>query len=407
MSIMNWTHEHMKLLQRFSQKVKKRQLLKDKTIAVVLHLEKKTATLIDALLDVGADVVCASCNPLTADPEIIDYLKEKNATVYAKACATQEEYHTFLDKILTHRIDAVIDDGADLIELLISKGITDIKGACEETTTGILRIKKLEKENKLLFPVIAVNDAHSKRLFDNVFGTGESTINGLLNATNLVIAGKTVAVIGYGHCGKGIAKRLKGLGARVVVVESDLTDRFGYSGYHKAMEAHFEGHEVMDAVSACRIADVIITATGNIHVIDEKHFQYMKDNVILANAGHFNVEINLEHLEKNCSEKKILTNSITRYIIKGKRINVLSQGRLVNLAKPSGQGHAIEIMDLSFSLQLLSVESIFKKKLPNKLLPVPKRLDIRVAKEFLKLKGIEVEELTKEQRKYLGVEETV
>ena len=400
MAIMDWTKENMRLLGNFAKEVRDRGVMDGKRLGVVLHLEKKTAFLIESLLDSGATVYCASCNPLTADPEIIDYLTGKGAKVFARAYSNDKEYSEFLLSIAEKELDAVIDDGADMIDLLLQKKKM-VKGACEETTTGIIRVRQMERKGLLKFPVIAVNDAHSKRLFDNVFGTGESTLNGIMNATNMTFAGKTVAIVGYGHCGKGIAKRAKAMGARVIVVESDLTDRFGYSGHHKAMEAHFEGYEVMDTNSACKSADMFITVTGNIGVLDKRHFAAMKDGVILANSGHFNIEIDVKWLDQNCESKKEVTKSITEYRLNGKRIHVLSEGRLVNLAKPAGQGHAIDIMDLSFSLQLLCLEKVLGDDLAPGLHGVPSELDQSVAKSFLKLKGISVEKLTGEQKDYL------
>ncbi|MEM3609705.1 MAG: adenosylhomocysteinase [Candidatus Anstonellales archaeon] len=405
MSIFDWTKYHMPVLQYFKEQAKKEKILKDKNIGIVLHLEKKTAILIEAILDSGANVYCASCNPLTTDQSAANYVKELGAEVYAKEFESEKEYVEFLQKIAEKDLDAIIDDGADLIYLLHEKEFANknLYGACEETTTGILRAKQLEATKRLRFPVIAVNNANSKRLFDNVYGTGESAIAGILNITNLTLAGKVVAVFGYGQCGKGIAKKLKGLGAKVIVVEVNHVDTFGYSGIHKALEAYFEGYEVMDSISACKKADIIITATGNTKVVTEKHFNVMKNGIILANAGHFNVEIDVEYLEKNATSKREINKAIKEYTLNGKKLYLLADGRLVNLAKPYGQGHAIEIMDLSFSIQFLSLQYLIKNHdhLDNKVINVPKDIDITVARKFLELKEIKIEELTTEQKAYL------
>ncbi|MFH1470659.1 MAG: adenosylhomocysteinase, partial [Candidatus Micrarchaeota archaeon] len=324
---------------------------------------------------------------------------------FAWAGQTNEEYYENINEVLNGKPDAVIDDGCDQIFALHKKRrelLPKIRGGCEETTTGVTRLKAMEKEGKLEFPVIAVNNAYSKYLFDNRFGTGQSTLDGIMRATNVLLAGKTVIVVGFGWCGRGIADRLRGLGANVVVVEiSDRIRKGEPSGLHKALEALYSGYRVMDMGSASKIGDVFITATGCKNAIGAEHLKLMKSGAILANAGHFDNEIDRGYLAKG--KGKIMKTNLEEFTMAdGRKIYLLAEGRLVNLSQPTGQGHPIEIMDGSFAIQALSLEYLLKNDLGKGVHDVPLEIDDFVAGLALESNGVKLSSLSKEQKDYLA-----
>ncbi|MEM3555513.1 MAG: adenosylhomocysteinase [Candidatus Micrarchaeia archaeon] len=401
-----WARENMPLLNFIGKKFEKEKPFRGICIGVCLHLEKKTGVLIETLMKGGATVAAASCNPLTTDDRVAAALAEKGVDVYAWAGESREDYYKNINSVLNHQPDLLIDDGCDQIFMVHKKRrelIERIRGACEETTTGVNRLRAMEREGKLEFPVVAVNDAYSKFLFDNRFGTAQSAVEGIMRATNKLIAGKTVVVVGFGWCGRGICERMRGLGANVIVVETlgRLTNENSPAGQHKALEALYSGFRVMSMDEAAEEGDIFITATGNINVITKKHFERMKDGAVLANAGHFDNEIDVNSLRKIAIKKDRVKENVERFVLKnGKKLYLLSEGRLVNLARPAGQGHPIEIMDGSFALQVMSLEFILENKLPKKVIVVPKEIDDEVARLVLELNGVKLTKPTAEQLRY-------
>jgi len=386
-----WAEKNMKVLGKIRRKFSEEKPFDGIRIGIALHLEAKTAVLIETLVEGGAEVYATSCNPLTTQDDVAMAISEI-AEVRAWRGETEEEYYENLRFVLRNS-DFVIDDGADLIVLNHLEGIGNPKGACEETTTGIRRVNALERERKLKFPVIGVNDSKMKYLFDNRFGTGQSVIDGIMRSTNSLLAGKNFVVIGYGWCGRGIAMRARGMGAKVIVCEVDPV---------RAVEALLDGFEVMKISEASRIGDFFVTATGCKDVLRREHFLEMREGAILANAGHFNVEINLRDLEEISTEIKEVRNCVREYRLRnGRRIYLLGEGRLVNLV--CGDGHPIEIMDISFSLQALSMRYLSENypEMENRVYEVPKEIEEEVALEFLMSRGKSIDSLTEEQAKYL------
>ncbi|OPY36494.1 MAG: S-adenosyl-L-homocysteine hydrolase [Methanoregula sp. PtaU1.Bin051] len=380
----------------------KKQFVKEKpfsgmTIGMALHVEAKTANLVTTLAAGGAEVHITGCNPLSTQDDVAAALnKVKGVNCYAKRACTVDEYYAAIDSVLDASPSITIDDGMDLIHYLHTKRrdlLKNIIGGCEETTTGIHRLRAMSAEGKLKFPVIAVNDTPMKRYFDNVHGTGESALTSIMITTNTLIAGKYVVVAGYGFCGRGLARKAHGLGAKVVVTEIDS---------RRALEAHMDGFHVMPMDKAAEIGDIFITTTGNTAVISARHFKRLKDGAILSNAGHFNVEIDMDYLAEN-ADKVIQREGIETFILKGKRIHVLAEGRLVNLATPKGMGHPIEVMDLSFALQALCARYIAKngKKLRGGVYDVPHDIDEQVARLKLASLNLSIDTMTKEQKDYL------
>jgi adenosylhomocysteinase len=380
----------------------KKQFAEDKpfagmTIAMALHVEAKTANLVAALAAGGATVHITGCNPLSTQDDVAAALDHtKNVHCYAKRACTVKEYYAAIEKVLSASPSITIDDGMDLIHYLHTKRrdlIKNIIGGCEETTTGIHRLRAMAAEGKLKFPVIAVNDTPMKRFFDNVHGTGESALSSIMITTNTLVAGKYVVVAGYGYCGRGLARKAHGLGAKVIITEVDP---------RRALEAHMDGFLVMPMDKAAVIGDIFITTTGNTGVITARHFRNLKDGAILANAGHFNVEIDMDGLA-NHADRVVLRDGIETFVIKGKSVHVLAEGRLVNLATPKGMGHPIEVMDLSFALQALCARHIAENgaDLAPGVYDVPQQIDEQVA--FLKLSslGLAIDKLSKEQKAYL------
>jgi adenosylhomocysteinase len=393
---LEWARSHMGVLGEVKKELQAGKGLAGKKIGMAVHLEAKTGILALTLRDCGAKVSLTSCNPLTTDDCVAVALKEEEGlSVYAKRGQTNEEYYKALNKVLDLKPDVVIDDGADLISILHTerKSLLDgIMGASEETTTGVHRLKIMASDSLLKFPVISVNDANMKYLFDNRYGTGQSTMDGILSATNLLIAGKNFIVAGYGWCGRGIAMRAKGMGARVTVTEIDPV---------RAIEAKLDGFDVRSMKEAVRNADFVVTATGNADIITKEHLEVIKDGCVLANSGHFDVEISKPDLEAMSSSKRKAREHVDEYVLKnGKKVYLLGEGRLINLV--AGQGHPVEIMDLSFSLQALCADYLVRKHedLKNEVYDVPKEIDGKVAMLKLKLLGAELDQLNEKQRKY-------
>ena len=392
-----WARDHMPVLAAIRDELKAKKTLKGLRIGMALHVEAKTGVLALSLQEAGAKVRLASCNPLSTDDSVAVALAETyHLEVYAKKWQTNEEYYANLHKVLDLKPDLVIDDGADLVSILHTKRtelLPGVRGANEETTTGIIRLRAMERDSALRFPVIDVNDAQMKHLFDNRYGTGQSTIDGLMNATNLLFAGRTFVVAGYGWTGRGIAMRARGMGARVVVTEVDPV---------KAIEATMDGYEVLSMPKAARIADFIISATGCKDIVTAAHFPSLKDAVVLGNAGHFDNEISKSDLERLAKTKRKVRELVDEYVLPGgKRIHLIAEGRLLNIA--AGQGHPVEIMDMSFAIQAASAGYLagHAAKLKPRMYPVPVDLDLKVARLKLKSLGIRIDRLTKDQVAYL------
>lgn len=391
-----WVRKNMPLLRGLERDFSKNKYFEGKRIAVSIHLESKTAYLVETLAAAGAIVAVTGSNPLSTQDDVAAALAAEGLNVYAWYNSTPEEYDRHLNLALDIEPDIIIDDGGDLSHLLHTtrSGLAErIIGGCEETTTGVMRLRAMEKQGILKFPMISVNDAFCKYLFDNRYGTGQSVWDGINRTTNLIVSGKDVVIIGYGWCGKGTAMRARGLGANVTICEVDAV---------KSIEAVMDGFRVMNSKEAAKIGDIFITVTGCNRVLYEEHFNNMKDGVILANAGHFDVEIWKPDLERLAVEKKEQRKNIMGYkMADGRWLNLLAEGRLVNLA--AGDGHPAEIMDMSFALQVLSARYIIENadKLGKKVYRVPDSIDQYVAELKLKSWGIKIDKLTEEQKKYI------
>jgi len=391
----SWAYRNMPALVKTIESFGNDKPLGGKKIAMCLHVTKETSVLVMGLKKLGADVFLSAANPLTTQDDIAAYLSSQGVNVFAWRGENPEEYFICIKNILRAKPNIIMDDGSDThVTFHEEKEFLDHKvmGGTEETTTGVTRLRALSKAEKLRYPVIAVNNAYTKFLFDNRYGTGQSTFDGLMRATSLLIAGKKVVVAGYGWVGKGIAKRARGLDAHVVVTEVDPL---------KALEAHMDGFEVMLMEDAVKLGDLFITATGQINVIRGEHLKKMKDGAILANAGHFNVEIDVNYLKKSCVSKRNVRHFVEEYLLKnGKRLYLIGDGRIVNLV--AAEGHPPEVMMMSFSNQLLSVVYISENfpSLENRVYDVPEIIDKQVAKNALEAMGIEVDEITEEQRRY-------
>ncbi len=393
----DWAYRNMPVLRAIEAELIEEKPFAGLKVSVSVHVEAKTACLARALARGGADVALTGCNPLSTQDDVAAALASTGMHVYAVHGANEEEYIEHLKMALSFEPDIVIDDGGDFAMLLhseLSHLVPKLMGGCEETTTGVHRLEILEKENKLSYPVVAVNDARCKHLFDNRFGTGQSVWTAIMATTNLVVAGKTVVVAGFGMCGRGVALRAKGLGAKVVVTEIDPV---------KACEAIMEGYEVMTMDEAASVGDFFVTVTGCKDVITKDHFLKMKDGAICCNAGHFDCEVNIKDLEAICKSSADLRNNIIGYELpNGNTVSVIAEGRLVNLA--SGDGHPVEIMDMSFALQAQSARYIarYGKTLEKKVYQTPEEVDNRVAEILLATKGISIDALTEEQFKYVN-----
>jgi adenosylhomocysteinase len=384
----------MPVLRQIREEFRREKPLEGIKIGVALHVEAKTAVLVKTLAEGGAKVAIAGCNPLSTKDECAAALAEEGFEVFAWRGQTEEEYFLNLRKVLGTGPQLLVDDGGDLIALAHQMGIDGILGACEETTTGVNRLKRMSEEGVLRFPVIAVNDSPSKRLFDNRFGTAESTIQALMGLTNLQLAGKKIVIAGYGHVGRGIASRLKGMGAIVYVVETNPV---------RALEAMMDGFQTLDMQEAASLGEIFVTCTGSTKVIRREHFERMKDGAILANAGHFDVEIDLPSLQTlSVSRREVLPDVEEFKLGDGRRLYLLCKGRLVNLAGERSMGHPIEIMDMSFSLQALSLRYLVEQagKLSPGVYEVPEDIDKKVAELKLRSLGGKIERETEEQVEY-------
>ncbi|MGA9839772.1 MAG: adenosylhomocysteinase [Thermoplasmata archaeon] len=390
----DWARSHMPVLEGIRRRFETEQPFRGLTISAVLHVEAKTAALALALSAGGADVRLAAGNPLSTDNDAVAALREAGIETWARKGESVAEYRAGIQAMRDADPDVIVDDGADLVAL-VHTSRTDrgkIRGSTEETTTGVTRLRALERSGKLLFPAIDVNDADMKHLFDNRYGTGQSTLEGILNATNLLIAGKVCVVAGYGWCGKGVAARMRGLGGDVVVTEVDPV---------RALEARLDGFRVMPMLDAAGIADLIVTVTGNTGVVREEHFRVLKDGCLLANSGHFDVEVSRTDLEGLAVGHRTVRPQVEEYrFADGRRAYLLGEGRLINLA--AGQGHPVEIMDLSFALQALSAEHLAKhgRTMEARVHAVPAALDRSVALAALPGMGVRIDEPTKEQTRY-------
>lgn len=395
-----WVKEHMPLLNILNERYAEKKIFDGLNMVVTIHLEAKTAYLAQTLKNCGANVVVTGSNPLSTQDDVAAALADSGITVFATHACSQEEYDLYLSKALDTKPSLIIDDGGDLVNMLHSTRrelIPNLIGGSEETTTGVHRLKALNEAGKLAFPMIAVNDAYCKYLFDNRYGTGQSSWDGIMRTTNLAVAGKTVVVAGYGWCGKGVAMRAKGLGANVIVTEIDPI---------KGIEAVFDGFRVMPMREAAKYGDFFVTVTGCKDVITKEHFPLMKDGAVLANAGHFDVEINVKDLEATTVEPAYeVRKNITTYTMPdGKKINLLGEGRLVNLA--CGDGHPVEVMDLSFAMQFLAMKYLLEHKgeLQNNLYVLPEELNTEIAALKLEAMGADIDTLTPEQYAYLHAE---
>ncbi|MCX5678629.1 MAG: adenosylhomocysteinase [Candidatus Omnitrophica bacterium] len=392
-----WANEYMNVLTLIRKHFSKEKPLKGLKVACCLHVTTETANLAITLKAGGAQVYICASNPLsTQDDVAASLVKDYGIPTFAIKGEDNKTYYRHIVDAISCGPNITMDDGADVVSLIHKEKkhlVGDILGGTEETTTGVIRLRSLEKQGLLLYPIIAVNDADTKHLFDNRYGTGQSTIDGVIRATNVLIAGANVVVVGYGWCGRGVAMRARGLGANVIIAEVDPT---------KALEAVMDGYNVMPIKDACRKADVFVTVTGDIHILRKEHFEAMKDGAIISNSGHFNVEIDIPALAKMATKVRKIREFVDEYTLKdGRRINLLGEGRLINLA--AAEGHPASVMDMSFANQALCSEYVAKnyKKLAKKVYKVPEFIDKNIAKLKLASLGVRIDTLTKEQRKYL------
>ena len=393
---MAWARENMPVLARIFRRRTARQTFQSHRVAICLHLEAKTAVLAEDLHKAGAQVAITGSNPLSTQDDVAAALSKTGVRVYAWRGVNEKDHKLNLKRVLEIKPDIIIDDGAELSIAAHQQSPTSLSkilGACEETTTGVMRLKALERENRLRFPVIAVNDAPTKYLFDSRYGTGQSGLEGIMRATNLLLAGRNVVIAGYGWVGRGVALRAKGMGSKVIVTEVNPV---------RALEALMEGCDVMPMEEAAKIGDLFITATGGTDIITENHFQRMRDKAILCNVGHFDVEVKVRDLEKIAKKKRQVRPEVTEYTIGGgKRLYLLSQGRLVNLA--AADGHPAEVMDMSFADQALSAEYLLTegRKLQPRVIAVPTEIDLEVANHRLEAFGRKIDRLSPSQKSYL------
>ncbi len=393
-----WANHSMPVLQLIRKEFIKSQPLKGVRIAACLHVTTETANLMIALRDGGASISLCASNPLsTQDDVAASLVADYGIPTFAIKGEDHETYYRHLNAVLDTKPQITMDDGADLVTEVLTKRTDvagDIFGGTEETTTGVIRLRAMAAQGVLRYPVIAINDADTKHLFDNRYGTGQSTLDGIIRATNLLLAGLNLVVVGYGWCGRGVAMRARGMGANVIVTEVDPT---------RALEAVMDGHRVMSMGEAARIGNIFVTVTGNKHVINREHFENMRDGAVVCNSGHFNVELDLVGLEKIASSKREVRPFVEEYSLSdGRKIHVLGEGRLINLA--AAEGHPASVMDMSFANQALSVDYIVKNrgKLENSVFAVPGDLDRRVARLKLDSMGIKIDRLTPEQEVYLS-----
>jgi adenosylhomocysteinase len=394
----DWANQHMPVLQLIRKRFIKEQPLKGVRMSACLHVTSETANLAITLRDGGADVVLCASNPLsTQDDVAASLVKDYNIPTYAIKGEDNATYYAHIAAAIDHKPQITMDDGADLVTQLLTKHpdlVANVIGGTEETTTGVIRLRAMAKDGTLKYPVVAVNDALTKHFFDNRYGTGQSTLDGVIRATNLLLAGLKLVVAGYGWCGRGVSMRAKGLGADVIVTEINPT---------KAIEAVMDGFRVMPMNEAAKIGDVFVTVTGNKSVLAHEHFEKMKDGAVVSNSGHFNVEIDIPALEKLSSGKKVARPFVEEFSMKdGRKIYLLGDGRLINLA--AAEGHPASVMDMSFANQALSSEYLVKhsKELKSQVYSVPEHLDQQIAKLKLESMGVQIDKLTPEQEHYLA-----
>lgn len=394
-----WAEQEMPVLRQIRERFAKEQPLKGLRVSACLHVTSETANLMHTLQIGGADIVLCASNPLSTQDDVAASLVSNfEIPVYAIKGEDNQTYYEHIKAALDHKPHLTMDDGADLVSTIHKSRtdlLTDIIGGTEETTTGVIRLKAMAKDGALKFPVIAVNDATTKHFFDNRYGTGQSTVDGIVRATNILLAGKTFVVCGYGWCGRGLASRARGMGANVVITEVEPLP---------ALEAVMDGFRVMPIQEAAKLGDIFCTVTGNKNVIDRRHFETMKDGAIVANSGHFNVEINLEALEEMAGgNKRRVREFVEAYTLKdGRKINILGEGRLINLA--SAEGHPASVMDMSFANQALGAEYMAKNadSLKAEVYPIPADIDREIARLKLAAMGVNIDVLTAEQSKYLN-----
>ncbi len=395
--LINWAYLQMPVLDLIRKRFKKEQTLKGVTLAACLHVTSETANLMITLKEGGAKVFLCASNPLSTNNAVAASLvKDYSIPTFAIKGEDNKSYYLHLNSVLDEKPNLTMDDGADLVSLLHSKRTDLLKGvigSSEETTTGVIRLRAMEKDKALRIPVLAVNDNLTKHLFDNRYGTGQSSIDGIIRATNILLAGKKFVVCGYGWCGRGVAMRAKGMGSQVIVCEVDPV---------KALEALMDGFLVMTLLDAIKQADIVLSTTGDKYVVNEEHLKVAKPGVILANAGHFDVEINKEALKKLAKKIKQVRPMVTEYDFGTKKIYLLADGRLVNLA--AAEGHPASVMDMSFAGQAMGAEFIWKNKgkLKNKVYSLPQEVDNEIARLKLDSEGVKIDRLTKEQKKYLN-----
>ena len=393
--LIEWARDHMPVLSLIRRRFEEERPLEGARLGACLHATKETAVLIRTLEAGGAEVALCGSNPLSTHDPVVAALARTGTKVYAWREQTTEEYYWCVNKVIDNGPMLTMDDGADLVSTLHTKRVEKlkwVKAGSEETTTGVIRLRAMHADGALKYPIVAVNDTNTKHMFDNRYGTGQSTIDGILRASSVMLAGKTFVVCGYGWCGRGIAQRAKGMGSHVIVTEVDPT---------RALEAVMDGFQVMPLVEAARVGDIFVSSTGDVHVIDLDHMKLMKDGAMLANSGHFNVEINIPALEKLSKSKRRMRPDLDEYRLKdGRKLYLLAEGRLVNLA--AAEGHPSEVMDMSFADQALVAEWLWKSpKLEVGVHEVPEEIDRTVAKLKLEGLGVKIDELTEEQRKYL------
>ncbi len=393
-----WANQNMPVLNRIQKRFKKEKPLKGIRIAACLHVTTETASLMKTLKAGGAKVALCASNPLSTQDDVAASLaKNDKIPVYAIKGENHKTYYSHINSVLDTRPQFTMDDGADLVSVLHTKRtqlMAGVLGGTEETTTGIIRLRSMAADGVLQYPIIAVNDAQTKHFFDNRYGTGQSTIDGMIRATNRLVAGSHFVVCGYGWCGRGLAMRARGMGANVIVTEVDPLP---------ALEAVMDGFTVLPIRQAARIGDFFCTLTGDINVIRTEHFQIMKDGAIVANSGHFNVELDLDGLKSIAKSTRAIRPFVEEFVLKdGRRINILAEGRLINLA--AAEGHPSSVMDMSFANQALSIEYMVKLKKPleKNVYPVPGKIDKLIAKEKLAAMGVTIDRLTAEQKQYLA-----
>jgi adenosylhomocysteinase len=393
-----WANQSMPVLQSIRKEFIKNKPLKGIRIAACLHVTSETANLAITLRDGGADVVLCASNPLsTQDDVAASLVRDYNISTHAIKGEDNESYYKHIHSALDHKPHLTMDDGADLVSTALTKRhdvLDGIIAGTEETTTGVIRLRAMAKDGQLRYPIVAVNDALTKHMFDNRYGTGQSTMDGVIRCTNSLIAGSKFVIAGYGWCGRGLASRARGMGADVIVTEIDPT---------KAIEAVMDGYRVMSMNEAAKIGDIFVTVTGNKNVVAREHFDAMKNGAVVANSGHFNVEIDIPALEKMASSKRQTREFVDEYVMKdGRKIYLLGEGRLINLA--AAEGHPASVMDMSFANQALSCEYLVKnhKNLDKKVYPVPEQLDKKVARLKLEAMGVKIDKLTPEQEEYLA-----